>query len=551
MAHDDSITPDGSVTPDDQPGGFQLLRMRGPADMAAMLPYLLGFYPDDSMVAVGLYGPQLQQCGAIRLDIPEDPQLWSAVATDFARLLVDLSEQRSYRPDAVLVYLCRDPEPDSPAAVTTLRPLADHLLRAFRELDVPVKESLCVSGGRWWSFLCADPVCCPPDGAAVYSSQEPLPVVAAATYAGLAPRGSRRAIAAALAPIGPPEAEAQRDALARHTAMACERLMVEPAGSERVVAATAELLEQAMAQCRSGAPRLDPWRSARLIVGLLDKHARDRAAEYAEPEELAAAQRLWRYLAQRCVAPYTEYAKVPLTLLAWTAWLARDTATARVALGMALALDPEYTLAILLYESLNTSLAPEGLLGIVRGERAKRADERDSGDESEPPSGSPAARPDADPGGRPPGGAEEVPRQRQAPPIGGDGRGQGPVRTPGSSGQSSVTLRKFEGPSATGSGCSSPLPPADAARDEAEAGEAGSGQSLMPPGTVPKQRRGGSAPPSPSAASAQPVGGPPPVAGQPRSGRAAGRVRRRALARRTIRRVPRGFLGGRNWNRGA
>ncbi|GAB2735627.1 DUF4192 domain-containing protein [Kitasatospora kifunensis] len=393
MTHDDSTN-----ASQNQLSGHQLVRMRGPADMAAMLPYLLGFYPDDSIVAVGLHGSASRQGGAIRLDIPEDPNDWPIIAVELARLLITLSEQRDRRPDAVLLYLCRDPEPGARPVRTQLRPLADQLLRVFREFEVPVKESLCVSGGRWWSFLCSDPACCDPHGTAILAGQEPRAVVAAATYAGLAPRGSRKAIGAALAPIGPPVGDAQRRAL--------ERLVPSPAGltqsgaEERTGEAAARLIAQAMADSQAGPPTLDEVRAARLIVALQDRENRDRAAEYAEPVELAAAQRLWRFLARRCVPPFEEFARAPLTLLAWTSWLAGDTATSRVALGRALDLDPSYTLAELLYQSLNGGLEPDGLLNIVRAERARRTDpdlvpgdpdaaERTAGPDGEPPTDHP------------------------------------------------------------------------------------------------------------------------------------------------------------------
>ncbi|MFF7637923.1 DUF4192 family protein [Kitasatospora sp. NPDC008050] len=368
MTHDDSTN-----TSQNQLSGHQLVRMRGPADMAAMLPYLLGFYPDDSIVAVGLHGPAARQGGAIRLDIPEDPNEWPLIAVELARLLIALSERRHRRPDAVLIYLCRDPEPGARPARRQLRPLADQLLRVFREFEVPVKESLCLSGGRWWSFLCADPACCDPDGTAVFAGQDPLAVVAAATYAGLAPRGSRKAIGAALDPIGPPAGTAQREALERQMSSLIGHLS-EPGGNERTHEAAARLIAEAIADSQAGAPTLDDERAARLIIALQDRTNRDRAAEYAEPDELAAAQRLWRFLSRRCVQPYEGFAKAPLTLLAWTSWLAGDTATSRVALGKALDLDPSYTLADLLYRSLNGGLEPEGLLTIVRAERARRAD---------------------------------------------------------------------------------------------------------------------------------------------------------------------------------
>ncbi|WP_327066986.1 DUF4192 domain-containing protein [Kitasatospora sp. NBC_01302] len=364
--------------------GHQLVRMRGPADMAAMLPYLLGFYPDDSIVAVGLHGPAARQGGAIRLDIPEDPDQWPLIAVELARLLISLSERRQRRPDAVLLYLCRDPEPGARPARRQLRPLADQLLRVFREFEVPVKESLCLSGGRWWSFLCTDPACCDPGGTAVFAGQDPLAVVAAATYAGLAPRGSRKAIGVALDPIGPPQSAAQREALELQMSSLIGDLS-RPDGSERTHEAVARLIAEAIADSQAGAPMPDDTRAARLIVALQDRANRDRAAEYAEPDELAAAQRLWRFLSRRCVSPYEAFAKAPLTLLAWTSWLAGDTATSRVALGKALDLDPSYTLADLLYRSLNGGLEPEGLLSIVRAERARRGDPGSSPGSAETP----------------------------------------------------------------------------------------------------------------------------------------------------------------------
>ncbi|GAA1981669.1 DUF4192 domain-containing protein [Kitasatospora viridis] len=523
MTHDDSTTPAGRFD------GQHVLRMRGPADMAAMLPYLLGFYPDDSLVVIGLHGPELRQGGAIRLDIPDDERSWSETATDVARLLVELSKERGRTPEAVLIYLCREPEPDGSPPAPALRPLADHLLLAFRELGLPVKESLCLSAGRWWSFLCTDPACCSPRGTAVYTSREPRAVVAAATYAGLAPRGSRRAIAAGLAPIGPPESDVQRAALKQELARACEQLMTEKDGAERAFAATVELLEQAMAESRSGLPRLTPEQSAQLIVGLLDKPSRDRAAEYAEPDELVAAQRLWRYLARRCVAPHTEYAKAPLTLLAWTSWLAGDTATSRVVLGMALELDPDYTLAILLHESLNTSLPPDGLLSIVRAERARRLYAPVADDASQLPDGEHGARPDEPSGGpRPPtapmgdGGPGPA---GSAPPADQDDGAPSPPATPGRnrSGESVGPEEERPARAATREPASGSGEPPGAGHSIARPARPG-----PHPGAVPRPRGGGDVPPQPPAAvTPQPGRGPVPGGRARRPARAPGRRVRR------------------------
>ncbi|WP_180290594.1 DUF4192 domain-containing protein [Streptomyces sp. TLI_171] len=370
---------DRTTTPVPRPGHLPV-RLRGPADMAEMLPYLLGFFPDDSIVAVGLQGPGLDQGGVIRIDIPDDSACWERTAEDSARLLVELSEQRERRPVQVLLYLCRDPADGvrTPAAarsvMSSLRPLAAALTRAFESEEVVVKEALCVSAGRWWSFLCTGVDCCPPDGTPVREPDHPSPLAAAATFAGLAPRGSRKAIVAGLAAVGPPLSEVQRRAL-EDAGPPFIRELAGPGGRPAAVERTAELLAEAMAEFRAGARELDTGRTARILIGLQDRLGRDRAAEYAEPHELVAAQRLWRFLIQRCVDPFEHLAAPPMTLLAWTSWLGGDSATARIVLARALELEPGYTLAQLLYESLNSGIAPEALLRVVRRERGTRLSE--------------------------------------------------------------------------------------------------------------------------------------------------------------------------------
>lgn len=394
---------ESTTLPPGPPPGQLPVRMRGPADMAEMLPYLLGFFPDDSIVAVGLHGPALQQGGVIRVDIPEDEESWSQIAADTARLLIELSEHRDRRPEQVLLYVCRDPaEGDGPQAVIEFSPLAEHLAQAFRAEGVAVKESLCISAGRWWSFLCAGTGCCDPEGALIRSARLPGPAAAAATFAGLAPRGSRKAILAGLAPIGPPGAETQRAAIERAGPQLIRELAA-PGGRSAALERTSTLIGEVMAEFRAGAREVDPDRTARLLVGLQDRLGRDRGAEYVEPDELVAAQQLWRFLAQRCVAPFEHFGAAPLTLLAWTSWLAADTATARIVLAGALDLDPEYTLAQLLHESLNGGLLPDQLLDSVRRERSGR---RSPGGPAEHSPGRSAACPSS---------VGHVPPPRQAP----------------------------------------------------------------------------------------------------------------------------------------
>ncbi|MFD7585505.1 DUF4192 family protein [Kitasatospora sp. NPDC059811] len=377
--------------------GHRPVTMRGPADMAELLPYLLGFYPDDSIVAVGLQGPDLHQGGVIRADIPESPEQWPAAAEETAALLVALSERHGERPVQVLLYLCQDPTTaHAPPAVDGLRPLADDLRAALGRRGVAVKESLCVSDGRWWSFLCRRAGCCDPAGNPIRRAPGPGPAAAAAAFAGLAPRGSRKAIIGGLAPIGSPGADAQRAALAR--VEAAEANGADGAGGSGGAAVQeqgAGLLDQAFAEFAAGARELDEDRAARLLVALRDRLTRDRGVEYTRPAELAPAERLWRFLARRAVPPYEGCAVAPLTLLAWASWVAGDTATARVVLGHVLRLDPSYLLAELLYESLNDGMTPDALLAAVEAQRRRR----EAGGPVPAPAGEPGPAPTEGPGG--------------------------------------------------------------------------------------------------------------------------------------------------------
>ncbi|WP_406112244.1 DUF4192 domain-containing protein [Kitasatospora purpeofusca] len=400
----------------DGPGG-RSLTMRGPADMAEALPYLLGFFPDDSIVAVGLQPPGLHQGGVIRLDIPESAADWSSAAEETAALMVRLSERQEQRPVQVLLYLCQDPavrgpgREHGPPVAERLRPLAERLRQSFESRGVRVKESLCVSAGRWWSYLCTREGCCDPGGHPIRREPGPGPVAVAATVAGLAPRGSRKEILAGLAPVGPPGAESARAALARAGAGPGAA----PGGRSPLDRREgARLVDTAVAEFMAGAVSLDDDRAARLLLALQDRVLRDRAAEYARPAELAPTRRLWTFLATRCVAPHERFAAPPLTLLAWVSWVAGDAATARVVLGHTLRRAPRYLLAQLLYESMNGGFAPEVLLASIEEERHRRTErERAEGEAEAEAAAEPSPGPDLGgapgPGPDPAGGGAAEP----------------------------------------------------------------------------------------------------------------------------------------------
>lgn len=140
----------------------QQITLRGPAELADALPYMLGFHPTDSIVLVALHGGRGRFGGRLRLGIPESQHEWLPVARHLAECLIEGSERRGARPDGIVVFLCQDPaEAETGRAVMErLRPLAQWLRTSCGALDVPVPEALCISGGRFWSYCCQDCLTC-------------------------------------------------------------------------------------------------------------------------------------------------------------------------------------------------------------------------------------------------------------------------------------------------------------------------------------------------------------------------------------------------------
>jgi hypothetical protein len=386
------------------PAESQQITLRSPAELADALPFMLGFHPTDSVVLVALHGEHGRFGGRVRLGIPSSAKEWPATAEHLAECLVDGCARRGTRPEGIVVFLCQDPAPGETGrrVMERLRPFAQRLRTACGELDIPVYEVLCISDGLYFSYVCPDTRCCPPDGTPLALTGTSV-MAASAAYAGIQVRGSLRDMQARLKPPASSDDESQRKALNAAAAVIVPKILadLQGAGREEVREQTLRLAHEmlkrfdgpstvAEAPVRTSVVErvrglgtaerdaaddalVDPDEAAALILGLQDRDTRDRAAEWMEGAEGAAALRLWRVLARRCVAPYDEHAAAPLTLAGWAAWSTGDEPAARVALGLALDADPDYVFARLLHQACNEGLDPESLRSCLRHEREARA----------------------------------------------------------------------------------------------------------------------------------------------------------------------------------
>ncbi|MEU9511862.1 DUF4192 domain-containing protein, partial [Micromonospora sp. NPDC048169] len=173
------------------------LSVRSPADMVAAVPYLLGFHPADSVVVVAVRGRRV--VFAARGDLPAP----GADPGPAARHLAQVVARQDADAATVVGY--------GPAARVTV--IVDALGEALTATGLVVLDALRVTEGRWFSYLCAEPSCCPPEGTPYDPAASQ--VSAAAVFAGQVALPDRAALAAQVSPLGGPVRLAMRRATAR------------------------------------------------------------------------------------------------------------------------------------------------------------------------------------------------------------------------------------------------------------------------------------------------------------------------------------------------
>jgi hypothetical protein len=324
------------------------LTLRSPADLLAAVPYLLGFHPTESVVLLGLRGKRVIFQG--RVDTPPPDGV-----ADLAAYLAEIAVRQNPTGVTLIGY-----GPDGPVVLAL-----DALGAAVTAAGIPVLDVLRVHEGRYWSLMCREAACCPPEGVPYDSAA--TAVAAAATYEGLVALPDRAALAASLQPESndgiEPELEAARDRLAGLLG----------GGQRRRRSAARSAVREALARYTAGG-RLDDDEVAWLAVLLRDKLARDDAWQRQMAVPVADEhETLWRDVLRR-VPP--EYAPPPATLLALTAWRMGNGALAQVAAQRAVDIDPGYTLAGMVLAALNSGIphsAVEALPAAAPRPRRRRA----------------------------------------------------------------------------------------------------------------------------------------------------------------------------------
>lgn len=339
------------------------VRLGALGDLAAALPHLIGFRPEESLLAVSLRAGGRVGLTA-RVDLPPPEAEDAVVATLVRSMLTD-------RPGQVVLAVAsehadrlsrpvRTRLPDGePVAELPHRELIGAAVRRFAEARVPVADAVLVRGGRWWSYDCADDRCTPGPGTPLPDGVSAL--AAASTLTGQVVEDTRSALVRRIAPVGSLAAAGMARACAevgRAVAVRTARL-----GADVVEEESWAAVRAAVDGVGPGTVGTLPDRDvARVAWGLRDLRVRDRAMGLALGPSAAGAEVLWTEVTRRVPPPLDA---APATLLAVTAWVRGDGAMANVALDRALASEPEHALAWLLRSALDACLPPAEVRRLV------------------------------------------------------------------------------------------------------------------------------------------------------------------------------------------
>lgn len=308
-----------------------VVRVSSPADILGILPHRLGFHPTESLVVVSLHGPRRRDELVMRFDLPAARHDAEVAEQVVARL-------RHRGADATLLVCYTEGAP--PAVGLARAPLVRALRRALSQAGIPLMDALLVREGRWWSYTCRRPSCCPPEGTLLGQQL----TAAAAHYAaeavgqGAVLRPDRAALERSIEPdtgvavAGGAQAAAGRDGLAL-----LDRLVARWAEGERALAAADALT---------------------VAVALRSVPLRDRAMTLLLDHDPAVLTALFTEVARQVP---DDQAAPCCCVLAWFAYGSGDGALARVAAQRALRGQPGYSMAELILEGLD-AMAPPSLV---------------------------------------------------------------------------------------------------------------------------------------------------------------------------------------------
>ena len=272
-----------------------MLRISDPADLAQIVPYLVGFIPEDSLVVIATQNGRIQVTARIDLTEVQPPGA--------AEILLDRIWARFPDAEAYIIAYTHDPA----AAWPVLNRCEAHLAHG--------SLTMVIDGDHWQQG----------DGTGgtidAYGQ-----VAATATFHGLQRLAARAELEARFA--SPPDSPA----LDEQAAAALAELPG-PDKTDRIVALTANLIDQNLPE----APPLSTREAIQLSVLAQHPAARDLALASISREDADDHLQLWQHVIRNSPGYGSDMA---LYLAGMAAWISGDGASANIALDRSLNAEP-------------------------------------------------------------------------------------------------------------------------------------------------------------------------------------------------------------------
>lgn len=326
-------------------------RLTTPAELVASLPYSVGFVPTESLVVLCCHEPRGRAGLCLRFDLP--------AAADEAALAREVAERVRFERATRVVLAIYTSDGDQQGLAR--RALADAVAAELD--DLVMTEAVLVRDGRFWSYLCSRPECCPPEGRLVEAGTTSAAVSllqAESVLQGRAVLPDREAVVASLAPPGLLAAAAARQRCAACTELLTGSMLEAGVADTRL--ASLQTWQDVVHRYRTPPATLGDLEAAALAVSLTDVIVRDAVAVLWFRDEQAVTAVLTE-VCRRTPQPYDAPA---CALLAWVTYAGGGGALVGVALERALASDPTYSLARLLVEAASRQLPPLQLRRAIR-----------------------------------------------------------------------------------------------------------------------------------------------------------------------------------------
>lgn len=320
------------------------------SQVVAAVPHQLGFTPTESLVVLCCHEPRGRVGLSMRVDLPDE---------QLEPVLVDSMVDRVRHERATRVVLAVYTEQDGHLPRQNL--IDD--LRLQLE-DLVITEALLIKGGRFWSYVCSEPECCPAEGRSVAEAVGSAPVQLLASENALAGRSVLPTRAALVASVAGPVLLAAQAARQR-----CERAF-DAAQRESIAGSPQRAVDDwraALDRWRDQPAELDDREAARLAMALHTKAVRDQVATWvADDREVLPA-----LVAEVCRRTPPPYDAPVATLLGWLTYACGGGALVVIALERALATDPDYAMARMLLD-LSSAQVPPAVVRRLLADEARR-----------------------------------------------------------------------------------------------------------------------------------------------------------------------------------